>query len=126
MTISNLGLINSDAHSGDAGQIDIRCFKQLIFLAVVELFAGLLARAAERSSITTQRLLISENDVKSVNSRRAFKQRIREAETHAGSAGDINIQAEVIDILDNSVINSSTLNAMGATFTSQSSISHEF
>ena len=112
LTLSNLGLLLSDAYSGDAGQIDIHA-QDIEILSGGNIACSTFGEGkGGMLSIVTQRLSIIEDQ-----SDREFPSGIYSdsisSKASAGVAGDINIQADVINVFDHSVINSSTQNAMG-------------
>lgn len=112
LTLSELGLLIGDAYSGDAGEIDIQA-QDIEILSGGGIACSTYGEGKGGTlSIITQRLNISENQADRKYPSGIYSDSTS-SEANAGVAGDIRIQADVINVLDRSVINSSTQNAMG-------------
>jgi filamentous hemagglutinin family protein len=112
LTLSETGLMLSDAYSGKAGQINIRAEEINILnggnIASSTFGEGL----GGRISITTQRLNISENDPNRRFPSGIYTDSVSDQD-NAGNSGDLHIQTDRLNVLENSVITSSTQNAVG-------------
>ena len=112
LNLSELGLIVSNAHTGNAGYIDIYA-QDIKLLNGGNISCSTFATGkGGMLSITTQRLDMSENLATRKYPAGVYNNSVSR-EVDAGNAGDIRIQADVINVLDYSVINSSTQNATG-------------
>jgi len=112
LTLSELGLVLSDAYSGDAGQIDIHA-QDIDILSGGNIGCSTFGEGKGGAlSITTQRLNISENLATRKYPSGIYSDSLSDAE-NAGIAGDIVVHANTVNVFEHSAISSSTQNAMG-------------
>lgn len=112
LTLSELGLLIGDAYSGDAGEINVQA-QDIEIISGGGIACSTFGEGKGGTlSIVAQRLNISENQADRQYPSGIYSDSTS-SEANAGIAGDIRIQADVINVLDHSVINSSTQKAMG-------------
>lgn len=112
LTISEMGLVLSDAYSGNAGQVNIHA-EEINVLNGGNITCSTFGEGlGGHISITTQRLNISENNPKRPYPSGVYSDSISKL-SNAGNSGDIRIVTNSLNILENSLISSSTKNAVG-------------
>lgn len=112
LTLSEVGLMLSDAYSGNAGQINVRA-EEINILSGGNIACSTFGEGVGgQISIDTQRLNISENDPNRHYPSGIYSDSLS-TQANAGNSGNINIKTASLKILENAVINSSTQNAVG-------------
>lgn len=112
LTLSEVGLLLSDAYSGNAGQINVHA-EEINILSGGNIACSTFGEGlGGQISITAQRLNISENNPNRLYPSGIYSDSLS-TQTDAGNSGNIDIKTASLKILENSVISSSTQNAVG-------------